>query len=77
MEDGAGALHPSVVAATDDLAVDDQHGADGDAAVGETCLGFGDGGGEELVVRHGHPAVMPPSMVSTLPVTNPEASEAK
>ena len=44
MPRGAALLQSAVVAATDDHALVDEHGADGDTAFGEAELGFGDGG---------------------------------
>ena len=48
--DRAALLHPLVVADGEDLAVDDEGGADRDAALGEAGAGLGDGQLEELCV---------------------------
>ena len=40
MQDYASALHPAVVAATHDLAIDGEHGSDGDAPLGQADAGF-------------------------------------
>ncbi len=53
MEDGTSLLDPAVVAPPDDPAVDDQHRADGDAALGEPALGLVDGRLHEGVAVRG------------------------
>src|SRR5690606_41866231 len=42
VQHGTATLHAAVVAAADDLAVDDQHRSDRDAALGKTGSGFFD-----------------------------------
>ena len=42
-------LYAAVVAAADDPAFVDEHAADRNAAFGEACFGFGDGGVEKWV----------------------------
>ena len=51
--DGAALLHPPVVADGQHLAVDDERGADRDAALGPAGAGLGDGGVQVLGVGHG------------------------
>ena len=43
MQDGAALLYPAVMAAADDLAVMNQHRADGDTAFSQALAGFFDG----------------------------------
>jgi len=51
----AALLHAAVVAAADDPAAMDEHGADGNAAFGQTLFGFLDGRAHELV---GHASIL-------------------
>ena len=53
MQDGTGLLDASVVAPPDDLAVEDQHRSDGDAALGQSSSGLRDRCLHELVF-HGY-----------------------
>jgi hypothetical protein len=52
VEDGTAALDAAVVASAEDGAAMHEHRSDGDAAFGESLLGFFDGGVHEWVVRH-------------------------
>jgi hypothetical protein len=49
MMDDAGVLHALIVPASDDLAIEDEDGADGDATGGETFFGFFEGGFKKCV----------------------------
>jgi len=49
MQSRAAQLNPLVAATPDDFALDGEHGADGDAALGQAGAGFGDGGLEEWI----------------------------
>jgi hypothetical protein len=54
VQDGAAALHPAVVAATDDSPVVNEDGADRDSSLSEPCLGLFDGRRHEWIRRvHG------------------------
>ena len=49
MMDDAGVLHALIVSASDDLAIEDEHGADGDATGGETFFGFFESGFKKCI----------------------------
>ena len=53
VRDGVAVLHALVVAGGDDLAVDDQRRADGDASLGEALFHFVDGSLHPVVDLHG------------------------